>query len=79
MSYKLDVKTAQALTNLRANADFGQVLDWLTEQELKETDNCVSHEGTTLFRAQGAVTALRNVRKAYDEAPQTLEKFRSKV
>lgn len=72
---KLTPEAAQALTNLRGNRDFEVVLKWLKEYELKETDTCVSAEGATLHRAQGAVKALREIPAALKDAPDTLKKI----
>lgn len=78
MSYKLNGKTAQALTNLRVNADFGQVLEWLKECESDELEHCATREDKELYRAQGARRALHDIREAYENAPATLEKLKSK-
>lgn len=72
---KLSAEAAQALTNLRGNRDFEAVLKWVKEYELKETDTCVTAEGATLHRAQGAVKALRELPQAFKDAPETLKKI----
>jgi hypothetical protein len=72
---KLDRRAANALTNLRVNPAFGDLLTWLLEYEAKETRVCVEAEGNTLVRAQGAVRTLKRIREAYDEAPTTLHKL----
>lgn len=74
---KLTPKAAQALTNLRANADFGHVLEWLKEVEDEERDHCVEYEGKDLHQAQGAAKILRKFKQSYDEAPHLLEKLKS--
>jgi hypothetical protein len=75
----LDGHTLQALTNLRASPDFGRVLEWLKQYEAKETQTCVDGDGGVLQRAQGAVKTLQAIREAYDDAPNQLNKLKSKL
>lgn len=75
---KLTPEAAQAFTNLRGNRDFENVMKWLMEYETQETGKCVTHEGVSLHRAQGAVAALCEVRVSYADAPATLNKIINK-
>lgn len=75
---KLTPEAAQALTNLRASRDFGDFLKWIEEQRQKESEKCEEGEGTHLHRSQGAARTLRDIQKAYDEAPHVLEKLKPK-
>lgn len=75
---KLTSKAAQALTNLRGSPDFGDFLKWVEEYRQKESGNCEEAEGVILHRAQGSTKALRRLIEAYAEAPETLEKLKSK-
>ena len=76
---KLTPEAAQALTNLRGNRDFEAFMKWVKEYELKETDTCVTAEGATLHRAQGAAKALRELPIAFKDAPDTLSKILNKT
>lgn len=75
---KLTAKTAQALTNLRGNHDFQIFWEGVTEYQAEQLQACVNSEGNYLYRAQGAVRALRDLQEAYAEAPKTLDKYRGK-
>jgi len=74
---KLNEEVAQALTNLRASEDFGRVLKWVAEYTDKETETCILQDGLLLYRAQGAVEALRSFMRSYAEAPQLVEKLKT--
>lgn len=74
---KLTPQTAQALTNLRSNRDFDIFLGGLKEYELELTTRCIDGSGETQLRAAGGVKALQAVKKAFDEAPKTLEKMKT--
>ena len=73
---KLTDKAAQALTNLRGNRDFEEVLEWLKEHETKETQRSLDLDGVSCARAQGAVKLLQAVREAIAEAPNTTNRFK---
>ncbi len=75
---KLTPEIAQALTNLRGNGDFKVFLEGAKEYESNEKQNCVDREGPNLFRSQGAVKALQSLLSAFDNAPNALEKFKTK-
>lgn len=53
-------------------------MKWVMEYEAQETAKCVTHEGVSLHRAQGAVGALVEVREANAEAPSVLNKILNK-
>lgn len=74
---KLDPQLAQALTNLRVNADFKLFLNALKEDEEAETDTVLKTEGTQCARAQGAVLKLRQLQVCFANAPTTLERFKT--
>lgn len=73
---KLTPQLAQALTNLRGNRDFKIVLEGLEEHTKEESVRCEEGDGPVLYRAQGAVKALKWWTGTFDEAPVTLEKFK---
>jgi hypothetical protein len=73
---KLTPQLAQALTNLRVNADFKLFLSALKEDEETETDTALKTEGTQCARAQGAVLKLRQLQEQFMNAPNTLERFK---
>lgn len=74
---KLTNKTSQAITNLQGNPNFRIFVDGLTEYLTAVRDECCSAEGNTVYRAQGKHIALREVLKAIEQAPDTLEKFKT--
>ena len=73
---KVTPALAVALTNLRGNRDFEAVLGGLKEYEAELTIRCVDGSGETQLRAAGGVKALQAVRKAFDDAPATLNKMK---
>lgn len=73
---KLTDKAAQALSNLRGNRDFDDVMEWLKEHEAKETQRSLDLDGVQCARAQGAVKLLQEIKAAIAEAPQTMNKFK---
>jgi hypothetical protein len=75
---QLDEKTAAALSNLRASADFRALMEWLKQDLESERTRCVQLDGVALHRAQGAATKLIELQRAYDEAPETAKKLFSK-
>lgn len=74
---KLNPQLAQALTNLRGNADFKVFLEGVKEYEVESQQACVTNDGLPLYRAQGATKALQFLQQMFAEAPVTLEKFKS--
>lgn len=76
MKLKLDKHTAQALTNLRVNSDFKQVLAWLEGHQNKFLDECATAEGNPLYRAQGKVFVSHGLFEAFVQAPEVTEKFK---
>lgn len=73
---KVSAALAVALTNLRGNRDFEAFLGGLKEYESELTTRCVDGSGETQLRAAGGVKALQAVRKAFDDAPTTLNKIK---
>lgn len=71
-----DQKLVLALTNLRGNSDFKVLLAALKEDEIEETTRSLKLEGATCHRAQGAVLKLQEIAKAFEDAPNTLTKFK---
>jgi len=76
---KLDARTAQSFTNLRANGDFKVVLSWLYTYAESETLSCTQQEGNELFRAQGRVAAIKEFFEAVEQSPQLLEKLKANL
>lgn len=71
---------AQALTNLRVNDDFAVVLDFLVGERSTARDETESLiEGPKLWRSQGKGLFIRDFLKINRDAPQDLEKFKSKL
>ncbi len=73
---KLSAQTAQALTNLRGNADFKAFLEGVKVYEDELATRCIDGSGEVQLRAAGGVQALRAVAKAFTDAPTTLQKFK---
>ena len=76
MKFTLTRQAAQALTNLRRDADFAVFVNWLEECSEKVKEECFLAEDIALYRAQGKVFATRGIIEAYEKAPATLEKFK---
>jgi len=76
VNLKLDKQAAQALTNLRVNPDFKQVLTWLEGHRSKFFEECSTAEGRPLYRAQGKVFVVNGIFEAFGSAPETTEKFK---
>lgn len=74
---KLSPALAQALTNLRGNADFKVFWEGVKEYESDRTKACIDGEGAVQLRASGAVKALQALQDAFNNAPTTLEKFKT--
>lgn len=69
----------QALTNLRVSHDFGAVLEWLREARKTARDGLEkSTEEVNFHRSQGESLCLKAILEANDEAPQQLNKIKSK-
>lgn len=75
---QLTDKVAQALTNLRASADFRVLMEHLREDEAEELVRCRDLDGVALHRAQGAAKKLSELTSAYAEAPEVLKKYRNR-
>lgn len=68
---------AQALTNLRANADFDVVLTAFARAREVARDQCEAHPADEkLFRAQGEAQFLRQFFRLNEAAPKDLELFK---
>lgn len=74
---KLNKEVAQALTNLRGNPDFTQVLKWLTATREQGRDKLEKAEGPQLLREQGRVSVLSDFLACNADAPTTTEKLKS--
>ena len=76
MKLKLTKEAAQALTNLRGNSNFSDVLEWLKDGRSASRDQCQDAEGVTLYRAQGAAKVLTSFFECVENAPEVTEKFK---
>lgn len=74
-----DPKFYQAVTNLRGSGDFAVVVENLKMVEQSLLISCRSNEGTSLYRAQGAATFVKELLESIASAPQTLDKFNRKI
>lgn len=76
---KLKPEVIEALVNLRGNPYFAKVLEGMAEHEKEELEHCASRDGTSLYRAQGAVATLKTWRENYQSAPSLLEKIKQQT
>ena len=68
----------EAMVRLRGNPDFTKVMEAVRDYELAMTDWMVSHEAPTVYRDQGAISALRQFRSVVESAPEMLRKLSTK-
>ena len=73
---QLTPNASQALTNLRVSGDFKVFMEWVAENESKEVDRALNTDGTQCYRAQGGAKVLKELREAFENAPDVLQKFR---
>lgn len=78
MSLKQDKEVAQALTNLRGNPDFQQVLKWLADSRESVRDALEKTEDVQLAREQGKAQILGEFITAVREAPTITERLKQR-
>lgn len=70
-------KQAEALANLRGNSDFAAVLGMLEEHEKAQVEKLTKGiEPHTLYRLQGALGVIGELRAAYLSAPDMIPKLK---
>lgn len=76
---KLDEKLAQALTNLRSNADFRTFVDAMHAMTVEELNKVLSQvEPIHIGRQQGRTLVLQEINKMIADAPTVLDKLKPK-
>jgi hypothetical protein len=75
----LTAKQLEAVVRLRGNADFTVFMEVVREHERGHNERLVGATETPhVFRAQGAVGALRMLAETVDTAPETIRKLAGK-
>jgi hypothetical protein len=70
-------KQAEALSNLRSNADFDVVLGMLSEYRAEQLEKLAKTVGEpSLYRLQGAIHAVVEIQAAYASAPDMIHKLK---
>jgi hypothetical protein len=67
------------MARLRGNPDVAKLFEAVTEYETALTESLISssNEGQNRF-LQGGIRSLREVRHAFDSAPETIQKLTSR-
>ncbi len=70
-------KHAEALTNLRSNADFDVVLGMLSEYRAEQLEKLAKTVGEpSLYRLQGAIHVVTEIQDACAKAPDMIPKLK---